>query len=705
MSFPLEEDVDATQPVIYIPCDETSIGSDIGDDTDQFLAEGYSPFDERDLPGGYVARFNLYRAAWQKCLGRIEDIINSLQTPVVDEIVRSVHRAYNDVLPGLPYAELPVVAISGSSMSQGFIADVANRLEANPVEESEDEDPPPSSYITHLYPSDCSNIMSTMKSLVTGFVERPPAGQDVKRKPVTSLSNYDIELLKVWHGVLRDAAEGEPPPQLVVFLHEFEQFDEAVVQDLFYICSSYVPQLPLIFVLALSSPHNSFLNAVYPQSMLSLLRVDTFTVPSGTGFIEELVTKTFFDLDFEPDIMVGPATLDFLTDFFCRNSASVEGVLLILQLAHLKHFDEPLTTFVRDEQLDTSSAELASKKLSDPKATPFLASLFSWSFGPQELASNEDGWPVHDIASLLTSIAEARTDFRFRLCRLKLAYGMMRKVHEAMLHLGYRGIGIEMTPLEMMSASLKGGLLREGKYLGTMTRKLSDEKLSVLLRELRSYLDELPDNLDEVQKVQQRVTTTALLLEDDREGDESSQIADEFGNWLIDYFQEHIINLEDLRLWEIWHTGSTPFPSEMLNPAPRATIVSALLQPHTFLPLATSRDSNDSPMTQRRQRLPIWKLPDTSILFRRYLEAGRMINVYDWYESFSQSSGSATADDDGHGGGERNGHVDEEDDEEWKMHVQARFMRALHTLDFVGLVKHTGRKAEHVMRTAYDVAE
>jgi len=159
----------------------------------------------------------------------------------------------------------------GSSMSQGFIANVACRLEANPIEESEDEDPPPSSYITHLYPSDCSNIMSTMKSLVTGFVERPPAGQDgetivmipdisrvegavlpVKRKPMASLSNYDIELLKVWHGVLRDAAgrsyvcpwsgydadisEGEPPPQLVVFLHEFEQFEEAVIQDLFYIC-------------------------------------------------------------------------------------------------------------------------------------------------------------------------------------------------------------------------------------------------------------------------------------------------------------------------------------------------------------------------------------------------------------------------------------------------------------------------------------
>lgn len=251
-----------------------------------------------------------------------------------------------------------------------------------------------------------------------------------------------------------------------------------------------MPQLPLIFVLALSSSHNSFLNAVYPQSVLSLLRVDAFTVPSGTGFLEEVVTKvrvsiysicrlitrtcqTFFDLHFEPDIMVGPATLDFLTDFFCRNSASVEGVLLILQLAHLKHFDEPLTTFVRDEQLDTPFTKLPFKKLSDPKTVAFLASLFSWSLGPQELASDEEGWPVNDVAGLLTSVAEARSDFRSHLSRLKLAFGMMRKVYEVILDLGYRVTGTEMTSLEMMSASLKGGLAREGKHLGTITRSVA----------------------------------------------------------------------------------------------------------------------------------------------------------------------------------------------------------------------------------------
>jgi origin recognition complex subunit 3 len=132
----------------------------------------------------------------------------------------------------------------------------------------------------------------------------------------------------------------------------------------------------------------------------------------------------------------------------------------------------------------------------------------------------------------------------------------------------------------------------------------------------------------------------------------------------------------------------------MLNPAPRASIISALLQPQLFFPLS----GDDS----APQRLPIWKLPDTSILFRRYLEAGRMINVYDWYESFSQVIESQRSHLTGDGG-EDDGQM--ADEEEWKMHVQARFVRALHTLDLIGLIKHTGRKADHVMRTVYDMPE
>lgn len=45
---------------------------DSENDSDKILADEYSPFHERDFPGGYVTRFDLYKTAWKKCLDRME---------------------------------------------------------------------------------------------------------------------------------------------------------------------------------------------------------------------------------------------------------------------------------------------------------------------------------------------------------------------------------------------------------------------------------------------------------------------------------------------------------------------------------------------------------------------------------------------------------------------------------------------------------
>ena len=205
----------------------------------------------------------------------------------------------------------------------------------------------------------------------------------------------------------------------------------------------------------------------------------------------------------------------------------------------------------------------------------------------------------------------------------------------------------------------------------------------------------------------------------------------------------------------------------MINPAPRATIVSALLHPQDYRDvyaqlsphsseqgrvLTDTPNGRPSPRKEHRpaleamdededeELLELSGLTDTSILFRRYLEAGKMVNVYDLFQSFAgaldaqrqqQQSGSQSP-----AGPSRNAArnrrrslttestdtemeveqaleedevEDEEDedkeDEEWRVEVQARFMRALHELDYMGFVKHTGRKADHVMRTVFDVTD
>jgi origin recognition complex subunit 3 len=163
--------------------------------------------------------------------------------------------------------------------------------------------------------------------------------------------------------------------------------------------------------------------------------------------------------------------------------------------------------------------------------------------------------------------------------------------------------------------------------------------------------------------------------------------------------------------------------SQFINPSVRGTILTGLLYPMDYV--------NSGDDTRAAENPELWQLPDTSILFRRYLNSGKMINVYDWYESFAvvlddqrrrtrkkgKSSPTKSAsprkrkkkgalDDD-----DQNGEEEEEEEEspgeleKWRMEVQARFIRAVHELDYLGFIKHTGRKADHVLRTVFEVED
>jgi origin recognition complex subunit 3 len=111
-----------------------------------------------------------------------------------------------------------------------------------------------------------------------------------------------------------------------------------------------------------------------------------------------------------------------------------------------------------------------------------------------------------------------------------------------------------------------------------------------------------------------------------------------------------------------------------------------------------------------------------------------MINVYDWFESFQTIletqrmeflSRTRSTNDDSKRQKKRTRTPSprkrgnkmkqqqqptaetEESLERWKVEVNARFIRALHELDYLGFIKHTKRKgkADHVLRTLFDVAD
>lgn len=79
--------------------------------------------------------------------------------------------------------------------------------------------------------------------------------------------------------------------------------------------------------------------------------------------------------------------------------------------------------------------------------------------------------------------------------------------------------------------------------------------------------------------------------------------------------------------------------------------------------------------------------PDSAVAYTLLAEGGRLVNLYDWYQSFSAVK-SVTS------------QGQEQIEEECE--TQARFAKACAELEFVGVFKKTKRKTDHVMRLLYE---
>ncbi|KAL0946224.1 hypothetical protein HGRIS_012483 [Hohenbuehelia grisea] len=715
---------DINQKVICIPFSDLDT-----EDGNENVSQLYSLFEDRDLADGARLRLDAYRRAWSKSLQRIQDIMKALRTTLVSSVVERVANAYSETLPGLPYPEVPVLCVSDYASDGLTMTEIIEELKATPKpDDLFGDDPLPSNYITQLDATHCSNVMYSMRALVSGFVESWSGEEEVKRKPSSSLASYDMNTLHAWYEAM--SKDRDKSPSLVVVFHNFEQFDPSVVQDIFHISSLHIPQLPLIFILSSSSPQSSrYLRQTYSRSTLSLLRITMFSAPHGDHALEQILTKTFFDLEFTPDIIVGPAILDYIVDHFNRQNSNLDAVLTDLQLAHMKHFEEPLTIFAQDSLLGTPRRKTACTLLRQPQSFTFLDSVFARLHSPsaEPSADHAEAWRIESVDKLLETIDVERKQFQERTLSMRIWFQAMCHVRSFLLRNGHK-IADYANPKDifrLMTAVLRGEPEKDIECIAKAISKLPKDQLRILLKELADFVADLPPLVAELAApVSLNLASfMAGLPDDDDEGDLSgigSQVADSLAQWLSIQWTKHLISPEESKLWDIWYTGLTPFPSELINPSTRASLLSGMLQPWCYVETQAGSD---------QAGMAMWQLPDTSILFRLYMEAGKLINVYDWFEAFvlvleaqreqarrlqvgkeqavspkkgkGKGKGKQKQNSDAAASGEEAG----DDDEKWKLQVQAQFMRALHELDYLGFIKHTGRKADHVLRTVFEVVD
>jgi origin recognition complex subunit 3 len=148
-----------------------------------------------------------------------------------------------------------------------------------------------------------------------------------------------------------------------------------------------------------------------------------------------------------------------------------------------------------------------------------------------------------------------------------------------------------------------------------------------------------------------------------------------FSDQLEAYFNDSLIDPHDLPFHEIFVYDLKSPHREVFTPRPRHAVERALSSPHDYLDCdccAPDRVEGDEATLSSTQ-------PATAVLYQLYLESGSLINAIDLWQAFQAVMS-----------GEK-----EEGD------LMSLFQRGLAELRYLGLVKSTRKRADHVAKVAW----
>ncbi|EJD51944.1 hypothetical protein AURDEDRAFT_181516 [Auricularia subglabra TFB-10046 SS5] len=661
------------------------------------------PAAECDIDDGPAIRLRACAAALKKCLDRMQDVLAQLRAKTVDDIhhfVVNEHRAQN---PLMPARELPTAVIAGSDpgLVKNVMDGLCERLESDECNK-----------VIHLHPTDCLTVAGALKSLIGRFLGTT---EGYSQQPGAIA---DLAPLQQWAQACT-LNRGSDIRAIVLF-HDVEMFDAQVLQELFAVSSLNIEDIPLVYCLG-TSARSDFLRTCLPRATLATLRTRKFVMSqSATSVFEAVMRKLFFDVDFSPDVMLGPGAFEVLLDDANRFNASTDFLRSALRLVHMHHFTEPVSTVSIDELLGKRDRAQAAKLLDQSDSRAFRERLLAC----MGITPNSQPYPT--VSEILDLLARHRADFGEATRRMRIAFNLLELLQQYLREQQLRAAELRYGFGHLAHSCLAGLLVENtATELCTLIQKLSGDQLRGLVARMHNFFYDLsPPNRLLEQAIRTRIIEEKAALAGAPSAEEVRARAESISKWTRDYFSERLVKLDDLPFYSITCTGRTTYSPELLNANPRASLIAALLSPQDILPPADGEAGQE-----------LSAAPDTSVLFRRYLDTGKLINIHDWYQSFSVhllDSPSAPATTTGDGADEDGDDSDETrpakrarrrsrltatpkkpkrtaprptapaGNAEHDAEAKARFLRSFHELEYLGFIRHTRRKVEHVQRTVYE---
>ncbi|XP_040916770.1 origin recognition complex subunit 3 [Toxotes jaculatrix] len=510
---------------------------------------------------------------------------------------------------------------------------------------------------------------------------------------------------------VKDEQQQQPP--VVIIFKDLEAFNPRVLQDFILICSRYIERLPLMFIFGIATSPST-IQHMLPHSVSSLLCIELFQSLSCTQHLATVIDKLILTSRFP--FKLNGKVFQVLISIFLYHDFSVRNFIKGVQLALLEHFhSQPLSVLCCKKkealcnlmQLNHHDLERIRQLLS------FKRYVEKQEHQEQVNLLKDDGHLKEVCQRLIKDLRKYHKNY----------YPVLRCLHALTSSLPRYPLGKQIRELHLIC--LEKNVWENEDYQSAMKllKMLAKDELITLLqrcaeilqpvksKKMKSALAQLEELLAKFKQLDTAAVETAPSVEETltspvknlqkktdlfqlqktllemNESRRSKKLSpfevlrNEALEFIDGLVKSHLCPPESQTLYEVCCYSSSATVRRHLNATPRTSIQAALSSPYYYLQNNILKTEDGSVSNAA---------PDICIAYKLHLECGRLINLYDWLEAYSTVVSGAEGNDPD---SDNFGKVDEV--------KHARFIQAVSELEFLGFIKSTKQKTDHVARLTW----
>ncbi|XP_061176689.1 LOW QUALITY PROTEIN: uncharacterized protein LOC133185468 [Saccostrea echinata] len=676
-------------------------------------------FGRFDNVGTHKQRLDVLQETWELMDTQIQILRSDLNSKIFDDLMKFAKSSHESFILGGAKVDSTSKEIPTAAFVTGVNTPDHGVMFSNLVASLQEKVSP---LVAILKSKDCNSVKNALSKTLTQLFQNTSLfseeEDDVPHKTRNmtcsmatlvswyqdkySSSNSSPKKRKSVSGGSRDL--GQFPP-IVILFEDLECFLPHILQDFISICRNYIWDLPLVFVFGIATSVSA-VHRLLPNAVSSMLCMEKFQAPPSTEYLNMVINQILMTSVYP--FKLGSKVFQLLLDIFLYHDFSVLNFIKGLQFAMQDHFFT-----VPVSHLCCPLEELGDRVMSlKPKQVEQVRRLMSFR-------GFVEGCPPSKQEDMLLNDKVTKTEFAALLKRIhtyhSLLYPVLKCLHIMVSKIPKHPLGKQIR--EVYSRVLKSFICDSEDYKECLEllRLTSKDELVDLIQQCRSSLEgDLPSDLtqlptdlevllekfvkiDEVteEEAPEGSTEEALHLEKtdlhtlrkrlQEEGKKKKRLSpyEKLRNEAIDFFDElfrrYLLCPSSLPLYEIFYYDAWGEIKRHCNASPRSVVQMALSSPHHYLQCECCNSESGSITPS---------MPDICIAYKLHLECTQLINLYDWLQAFATV---VTSDEE----------LNEDKIKNPDKELQARFIRAVSELQFLGFVKPTKRKTDHVARLTW----